>query len=71
MGGDLPRASLDQAALGVAQGALGFRRAAGLATTAVVASRAEARPSVEHLFASMAAAGVEVPGAMTLYDLTG
>ena len=68
LGGDLPRHSLDQAAMGVAQGGLGFRRAAGLALSAFVASRIEARPFVEHLFASMAIAGVVVPEAMALYD---
>ena len=68
LGGDLPREALDQAALGVAQGGLGFRRAVGLACPAFVASRVEARPFVEHLFACMAAAGVDVPGAMALYD---
>jgi len=68
LGGELPQRSLDQAALGVAHGGLGFRRAADLALPAFVASRVEARPFVEHLFASMAAAGVAVPGALALYD---
>ena len=68
LGGDLPKSALDQAALGVSQGGLGFRRATGLALPAFVASRVEARPFVEHLFASMANAGVAVPGAMALYD---
>ena len=68
LGGDLPDRALDQAALGVTDGGLGFRRAAGLALPAFVASRIEVRPFVERLFASMAAAGVFVPGAMERYD---
>ena len=68
LGGDLPEASLRQAAAGVAQGGLGFRRSADLAAAAFVASRAEARPFVAQLFAAMASEGVDVPGAMELYD---
>ena len=68
LGGGLPHHALEQAALGVAQGGLGFRRAEPLALAAFAASRLEARPFVAHLFAAMAAAGVVVPGAMALYD---
>ena len=53
LGGDLPPHALDQAALGVSQGGLGFRRAAGLAGPAFVASRVEARPFVSHLLGAM------------------
>ena len=68
LGGDLPRSSLDQAALGASEGGLGFRRAVGLALPAFVASRIEARPFVQRLFDAMAAEGVEVPRALALYD---
>ena len=68
LGGDLPPHALDQAVLGVSQGGLGFRRAAGLAGPAFVASRLEARPFVLHLLGAIAAAGVHGPGATELYD---
>ena len=68
LGGDLRAGPLDQAALSVSQGGLGFRRAVGLALPAFISSRVEARPYVEHIFASMASAGVEVPGALAYYD---
>jgi hypothetical protein len=68
LGGDLPQHSLAQAAVGVTQGGLGFRRAVDLAIPAFLASRVEARPFVQHLFAAMAAQGVDVPGAMQHYD---
>ena len=68
LGGDLHQSALAQAACGVSQGGLGFRHARGLALPAFVSSCTEARPFVEHLFSSMAAAGVIVPGAMALFD---
>ena len=68
LGGDLHERALAQAALGVPQGGLGFRRASGLALPAFVASRTESRPFVEYLFHSMEAAGIAVAGAITLYD---
>ena len=68
LGGDVRAGPLDQAALSVSQGWLGFRRAVGLALPAFISSRVEARPYVEHIFASMASAGVEVPGALAYYD---
>ena len=68
LGGDLPGHALEQAAAGVADGGLGYRRAVDLAAPAFVASRVEARPFVERLFASMASAGVVVPDAMQAYD---
>ena len=60
--------ALDQAALGVADGGLGFRRASRLAVPAFVASRVESRPFVKWLFDEMTKAGVDVPGAMAHYD---
>ena len=68
LGGDLPQPACDQAALGVAQGGLGFRRAADLALPACLGSRIAARPFLEHLFAAMRAQGVYVPGALELFD---
>ena len=68
LGGDLRAGPLDKAALSVSQGGLGIRRAVGLALTAFISSRVEARPFVEHIFASVASARVEVPGALVYYD---
>ena len=68
VGGDLPALAFEQAALGVAQGGLGFRRAKGVALPAFVASCVEARPFVAHIFSDMAAAGIRIARALELYD---
>jgi hypothetical protein len=68
LGGGLHDMAFAQAALGVRDGGLGFRTAALTREVAAIASRVEARSFVQHLLGDMSAAGVVIPGCMTLFD---
>ena len=58
LGGELHDFAFDQAATGVSDGGLGYRRAKSLAPLAFVASRVEARPFVAKLFDDMLASAI-------------
>ena len=68
LGGDLHEQALEQAALGLNQGGLGFRKAEMLAAPAHLASLVEARPCVAHLLRLASEAGIDLPGAAAIYD---
>ena len=68
LGGGLCTAALDQAAVAVADGGLGMRRAQDLAEPAFVASRVEARPFVMELFAGLATVGASAETSAGAYD---
>ena len=62
LAGDLRKSAHDQACLGVRSGGLGLRRATSMRLAASIASRVEARPFVEALFAEMDKRGFHLPG---------
>gem|GEM_PF-7075693 len=68
LGGSVGVHAHAQAALGVRAGGLGLRPASDAALVAFVASRVESAPFVKHIFDGMAAEGVPVAAARTLYD---
>ena len=68
LGGDLHEQALEQAALGLNQGGLGFRKAEMLGAPAHLASLVEARPCVAHLLRLASEAGIDLPGAAAIYD---
>ena len=68
LSGDLHKKGLEQVALGLSYGGLGFRKADILAAPSHLASLVEARPCVAHLVNLASEAGIELPGACSIYE---
>ena len=68
LGGDLHEKAIDQAALGMNFGGLGFRKAELLAAPAHLASLVEARPCVAHLISLASESGIHLPSAQHIFE---
>ena len=68
LGGDFHKKALEQAALGLNYGGLGFRKADILAAPSHLASLVEARPCVAHLLRLASDTGIKLPSACSICE---